>query len=84
MKMSLPALFFYHQVPRYYTWDSKNKKWSRRKVDQSLSNHPGIRSIDAVGRVYAVHPNNSECFHLRLLLHEVPYPTSFQYRRKDL
>ncbi|GFQ76044.1 ATP-dependent DNA helicase [Trichonephila clavata] len=70
---------FYHQVPRYYTWDSKNKKWSRRKVGQSLSDHPGIKSTDAIGRVYTVHPNNSECFHLRLLLHEVPGPMSFQY-----
>ncbi|GFR02188.1 ATP-dependent DNA helicase [Trichonephila clavata] len=67
---------FYHQVLR---WDSKNKKWSRRKVGQSLSDYPGIKSTDAIGRVYAVHPNNSECFHLRLLLHEVPSPTSFQY-----
>ncbi|GFR11183.1 ATP-dependent DNA helicase [Trichonephila clavata] len=61
------------------TWDSKNKKWSRRKVGQSLSDYPGIKSTDAIGRVYTVHPNNSECFHLRLLLHEVPGPTSFQY-----
>ncbi|GFW22104.1 helitron_like_N domain-containing protein [Trichonephila clavipes] len=55
---------FYHQVPRYYTWDSKNKKWSRRKIGQSLSDHPGIKSTDAIDRVYAIHPNNSECFHL--------------------
>ncbi|GFT44406.1 ATP-dependent DNA helicase [Trichonephila clavipes] len=34
---------------------------------------------DAIGRVYTVHPSNSECFHLRLLLNEVPGPTSFQY-----
>ncbi|GFT56567.1 ATP-dependent DNA helicase [Trichonephila clavipes] len=70
---------FYHQIPRYYTWDSKNKMWSRRKIGQSLFHHPGIRSTDAIGRVYTVHPNNCECFHLRLLLPEVPGPTSFQY-----
>ncbi|GFT29872.1 ATP-dependent DNA helicase [Trichonephila clavipes] len=69
---------FYHQVPRYYTWDNMNKKWSQRKIGQSLSDHPGIKSTDAIRRVYTVHPN-SECFHLRLLLHEVPGPTSFQY-----
>ncbi|GFX34783.1 ATP-dependent DNA helicase [Trichonephila clavipes] len=78
MKMSLPTLF-YHQVPRYNTWDSKNKKWSRQKIGQSLSDHPGFKSTDAIGRVYTVHPNNSEWFHLRLLLYEVPGPTSFQY-----
>ncbi|GFQ77409.1 ATP-dependent DNA helicase [Trichonephila clavata] len=51
----------------------------RRKVGQSLSDYPGIKSTDAIDRVYTVHPKNSECFHLRLLLHEVPGPTSFQY-----
>ncbi|GFQ95757.1 ATP-dependent DNA helicase [Trichonephila clavata] len=70
---------YFTEVPRYYTWNSKNKKWSRRKVGQSLSDHPGIKSTNAIGRVYTVHPNNSECFHLRLLLHEVPGPMSFQY-----
>ncbi|GBM03504.1 hypothetical protein AVEN_95400-1 [Araneus ventricosus] len=39
--------------------------------------NPGIKSSDALGRVYTVHPSNSECFHLRLLLHEVLGPTSF-------
>ncbi|GFV93263.1 ATP-dependent DNA helicase [Trichonephila clavipes] len=46
---ALPALFFYHQVLRYYIWDSKNKKWSRQKIGQSLSDHPGIKSMDAIG-----------------------------------
>ncbi|GFT20136.1 ATP-dependent DNA helicase [Trichonephila clavipes] len=59
----------------YYIWNIKNKKWSR----QSLSDHPGIKSTDAIGRVYTGHPNNSECFHLRLLLYEVQGRTSFQY-----
>ncbi|GFQ88334.1 ATP-dependent DNA helicase [Trichonephila clavata] len=40
---------FYHQVPRYYTWDCKNKKWRRRKVGKSLSDHPGIKSTEAIG-----------------------------------
>ncbi|GFY48407.1 hypothetical protein TNIN_90471 [Trichonephila inaurata madagascariensis] len=49
---------FYHQVPSS-TWDSKNKKWSRRKVGPYLSDHPETKSTDAIGRVYTVNPNNS-------------------------
>ena len=36
-----------------------------------------IKSTDTLGRVYTVHPINSECFHLRMLLHVKPGPTSF-------
>ncbi|GBP39032.1 ATP-dependent DNA helicase pif1 [Eumeta japonica] len=32
---------------------------------------------DALGRVYTIHPNNSECFYLRMLLHIVKGPTTF-------
>jgi len=31
-----------------------------------------------VGRIYKIHPNQSECFHLRLLLNYVRGPTSFE------
>ncbi|CAF5189161.1 unnamed protein product, partial [Rotaria magnacalcarata] len=43
--------------------------------------HPDIREGDALGRVYTVHPNNFECFFLRLLLHVVRGPTSFEALR---
>ncbi|GBN38665.1 hypothetical protein AVEN_17120-1 [Araneus ventricosus] len=42
-----------------------------------LPEYEGIRSSDPLGRVYTVHPTNSECFHMRLLLHEVRSPMSF-------
>ncbi|KAF8791836.1 hypothetical protein HNY73_003507 [Argiope bruennichi] len=67
----------YHQVPKYYTWNKRNKKWVPRKSVQAVPDHPGIKSSDALGYVYTVHPSNSECFHLRLLLHEVIGQTSF-------
>ena len=35
----------------------------------------------AIGRVYTIHPNQSECFHLRLLLNYVQGPTSFESLR---
>ena len=36
-----------------------------------------MRKTGALGRVYVVHPNNSECCHLRILLHVVKGLTSF-------
>ncbi|KAF8789426.1 Pogo transposable element with KRAB domain like protein [Argiope bruennichi] len=67
----------YHQVPKYYTWNKRNKKWVPRKSGQAVRDYPGIKSSDALRCVCTVHPSNSECFHLRLLLHEVMGPTSF-------
>ncbi|CAI6358979.1 unnamed protein product [Macrosiphum euphorbiae] len=32
----------------------------------------------AIGRIYTIHPNQSECFHLRLLLNYVQGLTSFE------
>ncbi|GFV79798.1 ATP-dependent DNA helicase [Trichonephila clavipes] len=34
--------------------------------------------IDVLGRLYTVHPNNTECFYLRLLLINIRGPISFQ------
>lgn len=67
----------YDKVPGYYTWNQSTKKFQRRKQGTIVENFPGVRKTDALGRVYAVHPNNSECFHLRMLLHIVKGPTSF-------
>ncbi|KAL4143906.1 hypothetical protein QTP88_006160 [Uroleucon formosanum] len=39
------------------------------------------KKTDALGWVYTIHPNNTECFHLRMLLHIVKGPTSFQSLR---
>ena len=36
-----------------------------------------VRKTYALGRVCIVHPNNSDCFPLRILLHVVKGPTSF-------
>ena len=66
---------FYNDVPTYYTW-SENKRWQRRKRGAIDSVH-GVLSTDAIGRVYTVHPKNRECFYLRLLLHSVRGPLSF-------
>ncbi|XP_055918607.1 uncharacterized protein LOC129950708 [Eupeodes corollae] len=50
----------------------------RRKRGQEVVGHPGIKKDAALGRVYSVHPSQSDCFYLRILLHHVRGPTSFQ------
>ncbi|XP_045454816.1 uncharacterized protein LOC123664266 [Melitaea cinxia] len=67
----------YHEVPQYYTW--ANNKFTRRKRGENVVGYPGIKKDSALGRVYGVHPSQSECFYLRMLLHHVRGPTSFQY-----
>ncbi|UYV84577.1 hypothetical protein LAZ67_X002675 [Cordylochernes scorpioides] len=67
----------YSEVPRYYTWNASRKSFCRRKQGTSVPEHEGIFASEALGRVYTVHPNNAECFFLRMLLHTVRGPTSF-------
>lgn len=57
----------------------QKKTFQRRKQGQDVEGHPGVKSSDALGRVYTIHPSNAECFYLRLLLHVVKGPTSFSH-----
>ncbi|XP_044591997.1 uncharacterized protein LOC123270124 [Cotesia glomerata] len=41
----------------------------------------GIFKAKTLGRLYTVHPKQRECFYLRLLLVNVPGPTSFEFLR---
>ncbi|GFQ69687.1 uncharacterized protein TNCT_566251 [Trichonephila clavata] len=71
----------YSDVPRYFTWNNSDKKWEPRKQGEP---HPSISSIfkaKALCRLYTVYPKQSECFFLRLLLVNVPGPTSFKFLR---
>ncbi|GBN21620.1 hypothetical protein AVEN_247403-1 [Araneus ventricosus] len=67
-KMSLHSLYC---TTKYYTWNNGNKTWQRRKQGQIAPEQEGIRSSYSLGWMYTVHPTNSECFRMRLLLHEV-------------
>ena len=71
----------YCDVPKYYTWDASAKSFKRRVQGTAVPDHRNVRQTDALGRVYTVHPNNFECFFLRLLLHTVRGPTSFEALR---
>lgn len=49
----------YHEVPQYYTW--ANNKFTRRRRGEDVVGHPGIKKDAALGRVYGIHPSQSEC-----------------------
>lgn len=71
----------YSEMPRYFTWNASSKKFQRRKNGQPVAGYVNVYSTDALGRIYTVHPNNGECFYLRLLLVNVRGPTSFESLR---
>ncbi|GFV61162.1 ATP-dependent DNA helicase [Trichonephila clavipes] len=58
----------------YFTADN----FQRRKQGKAVEGHTNLYSSDALGRLYTVHPNNTECFYLRLLLINIRGPISFQ------
>ncbi|CAF1060263.1 unnamed protein product [Brachionus calyciflorus] len=49
---------FYHEMPKFYVWLKKEKIWKLRSRPK----------LDVVGRVYFVHPADTERFSLRTLL----------------
>jgi hypothetical protein len=61
----------YPEVPKYYTWNTSSKVFCKRKQGARVPGYDDIRATDALGRVYSIHPNNAECYFLRLLLHAV-------------
>ncbi|GFY43544.1 hypothetical protein TNIN_485841 [Trichonephila inaurata madagascariensis] len=49
-----------------------------KKKGVPLADFPRYVTDNALGRVYTAHPNNREAFHMRLLLHHVRGPISFE------
>jgi PIF1-like helicase/Helitron helicase-like domain at N-terminus len=70
----------YPEVPTYYTWDASRKVFCRRKTGKTVPGQEIFKS-DALGRVYTVHPNNAQCYFLRMLLHTIRGPRSFEELR---
>jgi hypothetical protein len=48
----------YHELPKYYTWLEDKRTWNKRKNVK----------LDVVGRMYFVHPTDTERYYLRTLL----------------
>lgn len=67
----------YSEIPKYFTWNPSSKTFQRRKQGERVDGYPNVRKADAIGRIYTIHPNNAECFYLRLLLVNVRGPRSF-------
>jgi hypothetical protein len=59
----------YPDFPSRFTWNHAILTWTPRKTG------------DCIGRVYFVYPSEGEHYYLRLLLYNVPNPTSFQFLR---
>ncbi|UYV82514.1 hypothetical protein LAZ67_21002633, partial [Cordylochernes scorpioides] len=76
---SFARTLLYPDVPQYYTWNSSAHEWRRRVQGKLVEGRPGVKRSDTIGRVYAVHVSNFECFCLRMLLHNIKGPTSFAY-----
>ncbi|XP_055924623.1 uncharacterized protein LOC129956714 [Argiope bruennichi] len=75
------STLIYSDVPRYFTWNKSGKKWEPRKQGKPHPSITGIFKAKTLGRLYTVHPKQRECFYLRLLLVNVPGPTSFEFLR---
>ncbi|XP_055910472.1 uncharacterized protein LOC129944836 [Eupeodes corollae] len=72
----------YTDVPKFFTWNKQSMNWEPRKRGIPVPGFADIFMTKTLGQLYTVHPKQRECFFLRLLLVNVPGPTSFQYLRK--
>ena len=78
----------YSRVPEYFTLGNR-KTWNARKkgkpvtiTDNNGDDQPtSFKQSSAIGRIYAVHPKQDECFFVRLLLHNVKGYCSFEHLR---
>ncbi|KAK1423926.1 hypothetical protein QVD17_19237 [Tagetes erecta] len=57
----------YVDIPRYYTWERKEKTWKKRKLP-----------FGSIGRINYVPPTIGDTYYLRILLNHVRGPTSFK------
>lgn len=70
---------FYHEVSSYYTLNKKNGTFDRRKIGETVKNHPNVKKSESIGRTYTIHPKNKEYYFLRMLLNHIKGPTSYKY-----
>ncbi|UYV72954.1 hypothetical protein LAZ67_10001257 [Cordylochernes scorpioides] len=67
---SFARTLLYPDVPQYYTWNSSAHEWRRRVQGKLVEGWPGVKRSDTIGRVYAVHVSNFECFCLPMVRKE--------------
>ena len=61
---------YYVDVPRWYTWNQKNRAWTAR------ARH-GRHTNKVLSRMYAVAPQDADRFYVRMLLLHVPNAAGF-------
>ncbi|GFW57524.1 ATP-dependent DNA helicase [Trichonephila clavipes] len=72
------TLLYSNVVPRHFRWDVSQTVWQIRKKGVAFADFPGNVTDNTLERAYTVHPNNTEAFHMRLLLHHVRGPIPFE------
>ncbi|GFY28971.1 ATP-dependent DNA helicase [Trichonephila clavipes] len=77
-KDEFAASLLYEEIPGYYTFNKQNGTFQRRHRGTLVEYHSGLFHEHTLGIIYAIHPNNRECYHLRMLLNVVKGPTSFE------
>ncbi|GFU44116.1 helitron_like_N domain-containing protein [Trichonephila clavipes] len=75
-KDEFAASLLYEEIPGYYTFNKQNGTFQRRRRGTPVEGHPSIFHEHTIERIYTIHPNNRECYHLRMLLNVVKGPTS--------
>jgi hypothetical protein len=65
---SHPTEYTYKEFPKHFVFAKGTGKWAPRKKGSETT----------IGRVYSASPKDSERFCLRLLLHHIPGPTSYE------
>ena len=61
--------YLYHEIPTYFVWNAKERKWTRRQKGR------------AIGRIHHAKPTQGERYYLRMLLTTVRGPQSFEHLR---
>ena len=74
------STILYPDFPHYFTWNSKDKKWQRRKRGARNPHNPEEIRTDCIGRIPTVSlsPHQAELYYLRMLLHHKPGATSYE------
>jgi len=69
----------YSDFPRYFTWNTQNRKWQRRKRGATNPDNPNEYMSDAIGRIptISLSAQQAELYYLRMLLHHKRGATSF-------
>ena len=60
----------YKDIVNFYWWNAQNRQWTPRRDP--------TRASKAIGRIYYIHPRQTELFHIKILLLHVRGKTSFE------